>query len=186
MDQPGFALFSTAIGRCGIAWSGAGIVGLQLPEASDAAAARRLRQRFPSLAPAIAPAAIEAAIARIAAFLSGASDDFASLPLDESAIGDFDRAVYRAARAIPSGSTSTYGAIATGLGDPSLARAVGQALGRNPWPIVVPCHRVTGADGKMGGFSAPGGRATKLKLLEIEGALAAESLPLFAASDSSS
>jgi methylated-DNA-[protein]-cysteine S-methyltransferase len=186
MDQPGFALFDTAIGRCGIAWSVAGIVGLQLPEPPDAAAMRRLGRRFPALAWATPPAAIKAAIARIAAFLGGATDDFASLALDESEIGDFDRAVYRAAQAIPAGATDTYGAIAAGLGDPALARAVGQALGRNPWPIVVPCHRVTGADGKMGGFSAPGGRATKLKLLEIEGALAAESLPLFAPPDRSS
>jgi methylated-DNA-[protein]-cysteine S-methyltransferase len=181
MDASGFAIFDTAIGRCGIAWSAAGIVGLQLPEASDAVAVRRLGQRFPRLARVTPPAAIEAAIARIAAFLAGASDDFASLALDESDVGDFDRAVYRAAQAIPAGATSTYGAIAAGLGDPRQARAVGQALGRNPWPIVVPCHRVTGADGKMGGFSAPGGRATKRKLLEMEGALAADSLPLFAA-----
>jgi methylated-DNA-[protein]-cysteine S-methyltransferase len=186
MDEAGFALFDTAIGRCAIAWRAAGITGVQLPEPSDAAAARRLRRRFPGLAPAAPPPAIEAAIARIAAFLAGAGDDFASLALDESGVGDFDRAVYRAAQAIPAGATSTYGAIAAGLGDPALARAVGQALGRNPWPIVVPCHRVTGADGRMGGFSAPGGRATKLKLLEIEGALAAESLPLFAAPDRSS
>jgi methylated-DNA-[protein]-cysteine S-methyltransferase len=186
MDEPGFALFDTAIGRCGIAWSGKGIAGLQLPEPSDAAAGRRLARRFPGLAPAAPPPAIEAAIARIAAYLAGAHDDFASLVLDETDVGAFDRAVYRAASAIPAGATGTYGAIAGGLGDPALARAVGQALGRNPWPIVVPCHRVTGADGKMGGFSAPGGRATKLKLLGIEGALAAESLPLFAASKSSS
>ena len=186
MNETGFALFDTAIGRCGIAWNAAGIVGLQLPEPSDAAAMRRLRQRFPALAWAPPPAAIDAATARIAAFLDGASDDFASLALDESGIGDFDRAVYRAAQAIPAGATSTYGAIAAGLGDPALARAVGQSLGRNPWPIVVPCHRVTGADGKMGGFSAPGGRVTKLKLLEIEGALTPESLPLFAAPDRTS
>jgi methylated-DNA-[protein]-cysteine S-methyltransferase len=186
MDEAGFALFDTAIGRCAVAWRAAGIVGVQLPEPNDAAATRRLARRFPGLARARPPAAIEAAIARIAAFLAGASDDFASLPLDESEIGDLDRAVYRAARAIPAGATSTYGAIAAGLGDPRQARAVGQALGRNPWPIVVPCHRVTGADGRMGGFSAPGGRATKRKLLEIEGALTVETLPLFAAPDRSS
>jgi methylated-DNA-[protein]-cysteine S-methyltransferase len=181
MDEAGFAYFDTVIGRCGIAWSAAGIVGVQLPESSEAAAMRQFARRFPGLAPARPPAAIEAAIARIVAFLAGAPDDFGSLSLDESGIGDFERAVYRAAQAIPAGATSTYGAIAAGLGDPRQARAVGQALGRNPWPIVVPCHRVTGADGKMGGFSAPGGRATKRKLLEMEGALAADSLPLFAA-----
>jgi methylated-DNA-[protein]-cysteine S-methyltransferase len=180
MDQAGFAFFDTAIGRCTIVWSAAGLTGLQLPEPSDAAARRTLGRRFPGVAQAPPPAAIAAAISRIAAFLDGAADDFDSLALDESGIGAFDRTVYREARAIPAGSTATYGAIAARLGDPGQARAVGQALGRNPWPIVVPCHRVTGADGRMGGFSAPGGRATKLRLLEIEGALAAESLPLFA------
>lgn len=185
MDECGFAIFETAIGRCGIAWSAAGIAGMQLPEASEEAALRHLARRFPGIARA-PPPPVAAAIARIQAFLAGARDDFASLTLDESEAGEFDRAVYRQARAIPAGATSTYGAIAARLGDPALARAVGQALGRNPWPIIVPCHRVTGSDGRMGGFSAPGGRATKLKLLELEGALAPESLPLFAASDRAS
>lgn len=177
----GFALFDTPIGACGIAWSEGGIVGLQLPEASDSAALARLRRRFPSPEQAEPPPAIAAAAARIAAFLGGARDDFAELPLDLEGLSAFDRAVYDAARAIPAGETRTYGAVATQLGDPGQARAVGQSLGRNPWPIVIPCHRVTGAAGWAGGFSAPGGRATKLKLLEIEGALAPESLPLFAA-----
>lgn len=178
----GFALFDTPIGACGIAWSGAGIVGLQLPEASESAALTRLRRRFPGLGRAELPPAIEAASARIAAFLGGAKDDFADLPLGLEGLGAFDRAVYDAARAIPAGETRTYGAIAAQIGDPGQARAVGQSLGRNPWPIVIPCHRVTGAAGWAGGFSAPGGRATKFKLLEIEGALAPESLPLFGAS----
>jgi methylated-DNA-[protein]-cysteine S-methyltransferase len=181
MTQAGFALFDTAIGACGIAWGPAGIVGLQLPEPSERAGLARLARRFPGLDRAAPPPAIAAAARRIAAFLAGGDDDFADLPLDMAGTGAFERGVYREARAIPAGSTSTYGAIAASLGDPLQARAVGQALGRNPWPIVVPCHRVTGADGKMGGFSAPGGRRTKLKLLEIEGALAAETLPLFGA-----
>ena len=179
MAQSGFSLFETPIGACGIAWGAAGIVGLQLPEAGEAAALARLRRRFPALQEAEPPPAIAAAARRIAAFLGGARDGFADLPLDLGGVGAFDRAVYEAARAIPAGETRTYGALAAGLGDPGQARAVGQALGRNPWPIVIPCHRVTGADGRTGGFSAPGGRATKLKLLEIEGALAPESLPLF-------
>ncbi len=182
MTATGFALFETAIGACGIAWGPAGIFGLQLPEAAEAAMLARLRRRFPSLAQSSPPPAIADAMARIAAFLDGAADDFADLALDMGGAGAFDRAVYRETRAIPAGSTDTYGAIAARLGDPGQARAVGQALGRNPWPIVIPCHRVTGADGRMGGFSAPGGRTTKLKLLEIEGALAPESLPLFAPS----
>jgi methylated-DNA-[protein]-cysteine S-methyltransferase len=181
MGERGFALFDTAIGRCAIAWSVAGLTGVQLPEADDALAERRLARRFPGAVAASPGEAAAAAMARIAAFLAGAADDFMSLALDESGVGAFERAVYRETRAIPAGATSTYGAIATTLGDIRDSRRVGQALGRNPWPIVVPCHRVTGAGGWMGGFSAPGGRSTKLMLLEREGALAAETLPLFAA-----
>lgn len=180
MDAQGFALFDTAIGRCAVAWSEAGLIGVQLPEADDALAARRLARRFPEAVPAPPGEAAAVAIARITAFLAGAADAFMNLELDESGVGAFERAVYRETRAIPAGSTSTYGAIAAALGDVRESRRVGQALGRNPWPIVIPCHRVTGAGGWMGGFSAPGGRATKLKLLELEGALAAETLPLFA------
>ena len=176
----GFALFDTAIGRCAIAWSAGGLIGVQLPEADDETARRRLARRFPGAVASPPTPAAAAAMARIAAFLAGAPDDFATLALDESGVGAFERAVYRETRAIPAGVTSTYGAIATALGDVAQSRRVGQALGRNPWPIVIPCHRVTGAGGWMGGFSAPGGRSTKLKLLELEGALAAESLPLFA------
>jgi methylated-DNA-[protein]-cysteine S-methyltransferase len=181
MTEAGFALFDTAIGGCGIVWGSSGILALQLPEASEAVALARMRRRFPGLARAEPPAAVAKAIRRIAAALGGAGDDFADLALDMAGASAFERAVYRETRAIPAGSTATYGAIAARLGDASQARAVGQALGRNPWPIVIPCHRVTGAEGKIGGFSAPGGRATKMRLLAIEGALAAESLPLFGA-----
>jgi len=181
MTLPGFALFDTVIGRCAVAWSARGLTGVLLPEASAEIAARCFARRAPGIAAAPPIPEAAEAIARIAAFLAGAPDDFATLVLDEEGIGAFELAVYRAARTIPAGSTSTYGAIATALGDIRESRRVGQALGRNPWPIVVPCHRVTGADGWMGGFSAPGGRNTKLKLLELEGALAAETLPLFAA-----
>jgi len=179
VSAAGYTLFDTPIGRCGIAWGPAGLIGLQLPEADDRAAAARLRRRFPALDRAEPPAAVAAAIERIRAFLAGAGDDFLDLRLDDGALGAWDRAVYEAARRIPAGSTTTYGALAAGLGDPGQARAVGQALGRNPWPIVVPCHRITAAEGRMGGFSAPGGTRTKLRLLEIEGALAPETLPLF-------
>lgn len=180
MDERGFALFDTALGRCGLAWSAAGLIGVQLPEANDALAGRRLAKRFPGAVAATPRDAAAAAIARIQAFLAGGlDDDFTTLMLDDSAVGAFERAVYRETRAIPAGATSTYGAIATALGDVRDSRRVGQALGRNPWPIVIPCHRVTGAGGWMGGFSAPGGTDTKLKLLELEGALAPETLPLF-------
>jgi len=181
VSRSGFALFATAIGRCGLAWGPDGLVGVQLPEASVAATMARLWRRFPGLEIAEPPPAAAEAIARITAFLAGASDDFHDLALDLSAASELERSVYAAAQAIPAGTTITYGALAAGLGDQALARAVGQALGRNPWPIVVPCHRITAADGRTGGFSAPGGTVTKLKLLEIEGALAAETLPLFGA-----
>lgn len=180
MDALGFALFDTVVGRCAVVWSGAGLIGVQLPETDDPQSRHRMARRFPGVVEARPTEAAADAITRITAFLAGAPDDFAGLQLDDRKIGEFERAVYRETKAIPAGATSTYGAIATALGDIRHARRVGQTLGRNPWPIVIPCHRVTGAGGWMGGFSAPGGRVTKLRLLELEGALAAETLPLFA------
>jgi len=178
-----YALFETPIGLCAIVWDAHGIIGTQLPEPGRGAAVRRLQQRFPEAHQAQPTPAIAAAMKRIEAVLGGAKDDFADFALEWRTVSAFDRAVYRQAQAIPSGETITYGMLAARLGDPGRAQAVGQALGRNPWPIVVPCHRVTAADGRMGGFSAPGGRATKLKLLEIEGALRPETLPLFGGFD---
>lgn len=180
MTDRGFALFDSPIGRCAVAWEGDRIVGLQLPEASDSSALARLDRRFRALALAEPPQAIAALIARIVAHLGGTRVDYSLVPLALDRVGAFEASVYRAALAIPWGETRTYGALASGLGDPGAAQAIGRALGRNPWPIVVPCHRVTAADGRTGGFSAPGGAATKLRLLEIEGALAPASLPLFA------
>jgi methylated-DNA-[protein]-cysteine S-methyltransferase len=141
-----------------------------------------LRRRFPKLQPSSTPDWAAAAIAAMIAHLEGARSDLSSIPLDLGGVPPFEASVYREARRIPPGQTVTYGELASTLGNPALARAVGQALGRNPWPIVVPCHRVTAARGGTGGFSAPGGAGTKLKLLELEGALAAENLPLFAPS----
>ena len=181
MRDSGLTSFETPIGACGIAWRPAGLVGLQLPGGREGV--DRLRRRFPDLAPAPPPPWVEEAIAAIRSLLSGQAVDLGFVPLDFSALAEFDAAVLRAARAIPPGRTVTYGAIAAQVGEPKAAQAVGRALGRNPWPIVVPCHRVTGAGGRTGGFSAPGGTATKLRLLEIEGALAAETLPLFAERD---
>jgi methylated-DNA-[protein]-cysteine S-methyltransferase len=179
MSDSGFALFETPIGACGIAWRPSGLVGMQLPEASDAAALRRLERRFPDLSAATPPPWALQAIAAVRALLSGESADLGFVPLDFSGLGAFEASVLRAARDIPLGRTTTYGALARQLGEPQAAQAVGRALGRNPWPIVVPCHRVTATDGRTGGFSAPGGVTTKLRLLEIEGALAVDRLPLF-------
>jgi len=185
MARLSYAFFDTSLGLCAIVWDARGIAGTQLPESGRGAAVRRLQRRFPDAHNSPPPPAIVAAMARIEAVLAGAEDDFDDLTLDWRRVSAFERAVYLEARAIPRGRTMTYGALAERLGDPGQARAVGQALGRNPWPIVVPCHRITAADGGMGGFSAPGGRATKLKLLELEGALAPDSLPLFGALDRS-
>ena len=182
MAVSGFALFDTAIGACGIAWGQSGIVGLQLPEAARPDGLARLRRRFPDLAEAAPPPDVRLAIGLVAAHLDGAGADYREVRLDLARVGAWERAVYRLSREIAPGRTTTYGALAARLGDANKAQAVGQALGRNPWPIIIPCHRVTGADGKVGGFSAPGGRATKLRLLEIEGACAAEALPLFGGS----
>jgi methylated-DNA-[protein]-cysteine S-methyltransferase len=179
MTTHGHTLFDTAIGACGLAWGPHGITGAQLPEASEAAASTRLRRRFPgSVATAPTPA-IADAVARIQALLAGEAADLDPIELDLGPVPAFNRKVYAVARAIPPGQTLTYGEVAARLGNPALAREVGQTLGRNPFPIIVPCHRVLGAGGKLVGFSAPGGTDTKRRLLEIEGARIGPALPLF-------
>lgn len=180
MSEIAFTLFDTAIGRCGVAWGEAGIVSVRLPDASDEKARTRFEQRFPGIAESEPTPAISAAVARIQALLTGAKDDLADIVLDMGSLSDFQRAVYAIGRTIPPGQTLTYGEVARRLGDPTASRAVGEAMGKNPFPIIMPCHRVQGADGKLGGFSAPGGGVTKLKLLEIEGATSIDALPLFA------
>lgn len=180
MSVRGFTLFDTAIGACAVAWSETGLIATQLPEIGRDVARRRLARRVSDCAEEAPPEWARGAISRIVAHLAGERPDYADVPLDERGIGAWERSVYRAAAAIPFGETRTYGALARELGRPEAAQAVGQALGRNPWPIVIPCHRILAADGKTGGFSAPGGAATKLRLLEIEGALAPATLPLFA------
>ena len=166
----GYALFDTAIGRCGIAWSARGITAVQLPERDDARTSRRLARRSATTAPGRAPREVQATFDDIVALLTGQPVDLHAVPLDLDGVGDLDRQVYEVARTIPPGRTMSYGDIANRLGDPTLARLVGQALGRNPFAIVVPCHRVVGADGRLTGFSANGGVATKERMLVIEGA----------------
>jgi methylated-DNA-[protein]-cysteine S-methyltransferase len=183
----GFALFKTAIGACGIAWGERGLIGVQLPEASEARTRARMRRRFPDAPEAMPPPDVQRAIAGIVALLQGEARDLADVDLDLEGVGAFERRVYAVARTIAPGATLTYGEIATRLGAEGDARAVGEALGQNPFPLVVPCHRVLAAGGKVGGFSANGGIATKLRLLTIEGArtsslpLLFEDLPLAAA-----
>lgn len=180
MAVGGLALFDTAIGACGIAWGSHGIVGVQLPEAGEEATRARMRRRFPSLPEIAAPPDVRAACSAIRALLDGEPLDLLEIALDLEGVSDFHRRVYAIARRIPPGRTRTYGEIAAELGDKGLARAVGQALGLNPFAPVVPCHRVLAAGGKWGGFSAHGGAAAKLRMLVIEGARPpSDTAPLF-------
>jgi methylated-DNA-[protein]-cysteine S-methyltransferase len=180
MPVLGFALFESPIGACGIAWSARGIAGLQLPEPSPEATRARLRRRWPEAVESVPPPGVGRAVERVLGLLRGEATDLADIPLDLEAAPEFHRKVYEVARTIPPGRTMTYGEIARRLGVPHEAREVGQALGRNPVAIIVPCHRVLGADGRMGGFSANGGVSTKRRMLEIEGAAAIGAGPLFA------
>jgi O-6-methylguanine DNA methyltransferase len=169
MGVTGIALFDSPIGRCGVAWRSSGIVGLLLPDGTDAQTRSLLRQRFPGASEATPPSDIGRAIDDIVALLRGEAKPLDSIALDMEGVPPFHRRVYDVARTISPGSTLTYGDIATRLGARGSARAVGQALGKNPFPIVVPCHRVLAAGGRVGGFSAYGGTVTKIRLLEIEG-----------------
>ena len=168
MTSPAFALFASPIGDCAVVWGERGLIGVYLPEADPQATRLRIARRFQGAIETLPPPEVQQAIDAIGELLHGGHNDLRTVDIDMSRLPEFNQQVYAIARAIPPGRTRTYGEIATELGDPLLARAVGQALGANPFPIVVPCHRVMAAGGKSGGFSAPGGLVTKLKLLEIE------------------
>lgn len=170
MAARSLALFDTPIGTCAIVWSAHGIAGVQLPETTELATRARLQRRFPDAEEAVPPPVVQRGIQAITALLRGESCDLSDIAVDLDGVPELNRRVYEIARGIPPGKTMTYGEIAKKLGDRLLARAVGQALGHNPVPLIVPCHRVMAASGKSGGFSAGGGVVTKLKLLTIEGA----------------
>ena len=165
-----FTLFETAIGCCGIVWSDRGNAGVQLPERSEAATRNRLMRRFPAAREGAPTAEVRRAIDDIVALLGGERRDLNHVTIDIGAAPEFHRRVYEVARRIPAGATLSYGEVAERLGNRDLARDVAEALSENPCPIIVPCHRILAAGGKPGGFSAPGGVATKLRLLTIEGA----------------
>jgi methylated-DNA-[protein]-cysteine S-methyltransferase len=172
MDQVAYTLFETPVGHCALAWNAGGLVAVQLPERSSAATEARLRRRFPGAAAQPPPRAVRDALTAIVKLLRGGPDTLAAIPLDLSRCSPFHRRVYEIARTIPPGETWTYGELAARAGSPGAARAVGQAMARNPFPLIVPCHRVTGAHGWAGGFSAHGGVSTKFRLLRIEGGAA--------------
>jgi methylated-DNA-[protein]-cysteine S-methyltransferase len=170
------AIFDTAIGPCGVAWNARGLAGVQLPEKDRATTAQRLAAKSRSVGAAEPPAAIAALIADIQRYLAGERVDFSAVAVDLDDLDPYRRKLYEALRDIGFGRTTTYGELAKILAAESLgasdwegAREVGEAMGRNPVPIVIPCHRVLAAGGKIGGFSAHGGPTTKQKLLALEG-----------------
>lgn len=177
MKLASYCLFETPLGTCGIAWragsdsrSRAVVRALQLPEATPGATESRIARKSRTNRSSLPPPEIVAVIERIRRHLGGEVQEFRSVAVDLTDVTPFCRQVYEAAREIPPGQTRTYGEIAKAVGQPDAAQEVGQAMARNPAPILIPCHRVAAAGGKPGGFSAHGGRSTKSKLLALEGA----------------
>ena len=166
----GALLFDTALGGCGVAWSEQGIVGVQLPEPSPTQTRARLQRRHGLVPFGAPPTPVQHAVEGIVALLSGEPVDLSDVRLDLEGVPALHRRAYDIARGIRVGATLTYGDIAMRLGEPRLARAVGQAMAHNPIPIIIPCHRVLAAGGRSGGFSGGAGVSTKLRLLVIEGA----------------
>ena len=167
-----YSFFPTAFGNCGIAWHEAGLLGFQLPEADGEKTAQKFAARTQTKAAAEArPEWVRRLVENVQQHFEGRLHDFSSTPLDWSRVSDFQRAVYLQTQAIKPGYKKSYGEIAELLAlDTHAARAVGVALATNPWPLVVPCHRVVSATNKMTGFSGPGGVRTKTRLLALEGA----------------
>jgi O-6-methylguanine DNA methyltransferase len=179
MKKPAsYCLFETPLGWCGIAWSEGpdtaapyAVIRFQLPVATTEMTEERIRQTSGAPQPSPPPPELAEVIDRVGKHLRGETQTFRDVAVDLTRATVFARKVYEAAREIPAGRTITYADLANNLGQPNAARAVGQALGRNPIPLIIPCHRILAAGGKPGGFSAHGGRATKAKLLALEGAV---------------
>jgi len=166
-----YRVFETAAGFCAIAWSEAGVARFHLPTSSAAATERSLRRRLIDAEPGTPPAEVMAIVDAAKRYFAGERVDFSNVSLDLGGQDEFFRKIYAAARRVGYGQTTTYGSLAKELGaGPEAARDVGQAMAKNPVPLIIPCHRVLAAGGKLGGFSAPGGSATKQRMLEMEGA----------------
>jgi len=165
-----YLIFETASGFCGIAWSNVGITRFQLPTRSAEAAERTLLRRVPGAEPGPPTPEVVEAVAAVKRYFEGEETDFSGFRLDLSDQDAFFKQIYAAARQVRWGRTTTYGTLAKELGaGPEAARDVGQAMAKNPVALIIPCHRVLAAGGKVGGFSAPGGSATKTRMLELEG-----------------
>ncbi|RRH95279.1 methylated-DNA--[protein]-cysteine S-methyltransferase [Mesorhizobium tamadayense] len=165
----GHAVLETVIGFMGIAWSEKGLIRLCLPERSREAVERRLFRHAGVSSATEQPKWVVELIASIKAYAAGEDVDFSGVPVDLDGVDDFRLAIYDAARKLGFGETTTYGELANRAGHAGLARETGAALGANPVPLVIPCHRILAAGGKIGGFSAPGGSTTKEKMLAMEG-----------------
>jgi methylated-DNA-[protein]-cysteine S-methyltransferase len=171
MQNQGYIVFPTALGHCGLAWGAKGIKRLQLPGANAAETEKLLMRRVPSLSAAAPDDELRRIIESIVRYFAGEATDFSRTPVDLDGAEPFHLDVYQAVRLIGWGNTTTYGAVAKTLGSgPEKARDVGQAMAKNPVPLIIPCHRVLAAGGRLGGFSAPGGSTTKLRMLALENA----------------
>jgi methylated-DNA-[protein]-cysteine S-methyltransferase len=179
MAGRGYTVFDTSIGRCGIAWGDLGVLGVQLPEAREIETRRRLFQLFPDARELRPPADVQSAIDGIAALLRGKAADFSDVRLDMTGIRPFDRRVYDVTRTLPRGETLTYGEVASRLRASGASHSVAQALSRNPFMLIVPCHRVLEAGGYADKISPNGGSISKRRLLSIEGAVSLSSKTLF-------
>ena len=160
-------IFDTVLGRFGIGWTERGLARVLLPGDDDAVLLERLNRG--DAQPGEPTIAIAALMDRIEDYAAGEPVDFTDVALDLGGVPDFHRRAYEILVTVGWGETLTYGDLARRLGDVGLSRAVGQAMGANPIPLVIPCHRVLASDGKPGGFSAPGGAASKVKMLALEG-----------------
>lgn len=167
---PHYALFDTVAGFCGLAWTADGVVRFQLPGQSRGETERLLKRRLPDMQRGEPTPEIAATIKGVKRYFAGETVEFTDVPVDLTGQNDFFKSIYAALRQVGWGQTTTYGALAKQLGaGPEAARDVGVAMGRNPVALIIPCHRCLAAGGKLGGFSAPGGSDTKLKMLELEG-----------------
>jgi methylated-DNA-[protein]-cysteine S-methyltransferase len=174
-----YQIFATAGGFCGIAWNANGISRFQLPTKSRDSTERLLLRRIPGAEPGVPTPEVEETIAAVKRYFDGEEIDFSSVAVDLQDQDEFFKRIYAAARQVGWGHTTTYGTLAKQLGvGPEAARDVGQAMAKNPVALIIPCHRVLAAGGKIGGFSAPGGSTSKQRMLELEGVQLAPPKPV--------